>query len=106
MPKYLIVASLNVDGVKGVLDKGGVARRDAITKLIADAGGTLESFYFAFGEEDVYATVDLPNNETVAAIAMNVAASGSVSCKTVVLLTPEEVDRAAAVNVDYRPPGS
>ena len=46
MPKYLIVASLNVEGVKGVLDKGGVARRDAISKLIADAGGTLESFYF------------------------------------------------------------
>ena len=50
--------------------------------------------------------MDLPNNETVAAIAMNVAASGSVSCKTVVLLTPEEIDRAAAVTVDYRPPGS
>ena len=106
MPKYLIVASYNAEGIKGVLDKGGVARRDAVSKLIADAGGTLESFHFAFGDEDAYVIADLPNNETVAGIAMNVAASGVVTCKTVVLLTPEEVDKAAGVSVDYRKPGS
>ncbi|MET1001817.1 MAG: GYD domain-containing protein [Acidimicrobiia bacterium] len=106
MPKYLIVASYNTEGIKGVLDKGGVARRDAVSKLITDAGGSLESFHFAFGDEDAYVIVDLPNNETVAAIAMTVAASGAVTCKTVVLLTPEEIDRAAGVAVDYRPPGS
>jgi hypothetical protein len=35
-----------------------------------------------------------------------VAAAGAVTVKTVVLLTPEEIDQAAAKTVSYSPPGS
>ena len=105
MAKYLIIASYTADGMKGIVDKGGTARRDAVEKLAADAGGTVESFYFGFGEGDAYVTIDLPDNVSAAAVAMTVGASGLVSCRTVVLLTPEEVDRAADTKVTYRPPG-
>jgi hypothetical protein len=37
---------------------------------------------------------------------MRVGAAGAASCTTTVLLTPEEIDRAAEVKVTYRPPGS
>jgi uncharacterized protein with GYD domain len=104
--KYLIIASYNADGMKGVIDKGGTARREAVEKLLADLGGTVESFYFAFGEGDAYVTIDLPDNISAAAAAMSVGASGKVSCRTVVLLTPEDVDRAAQTKVAYRAPGS
>jgi len=106
MAKYLIVASYTADGIKGVIDKGGTARREAVEKLMADLGGTVESFYFGFGDADAYVTVDVPDNISAAAAAMSVGASGLVSCRTVVLLTPEEVDRAAQTKVNYRPPGS
>jgi uncharacterized protein with GYD domain len=106
MAKYLIVASYTADGIKGVIDKGGTARREAVEKLMADLGGTVESFYFGFGDADAYVTVDMPDNISAAAAAMSVGASGLVSCRTVVLLTPEEVDRAAQTKVNYRPPGS
>jgi len=106
VPKFLIVARYTADGMKGVVSKGGVARREAIAKMLRDAGGTLESFYFAFGEEDVYAVADLPDTATAAAVGMQVAASGMVTAKTVVLLTPEEVDAATRVGLIYRPPGS
>ena len=106
MAKYLIVASYNAEGIKGVIDKGGTARREAVEKLLADLGGTVESFYFAFGEGDAYVTIDLPDNVSAAAAAMSVGASGLVSCKTVVLLTPEEIDRAAQTKVSYRAPGT
>ena len=60
MPKYLWQASYNSDGVRGVLSDGGTGRREAIEQLVAAAGGKLEAFYFAFGEDDVYVIADLP----------------------------------------------
>ena len=105
MPKYLITASYTTEGVKGVASKGGTARRDAIEHLFEATGGKLETFYFAFGESDAYVIGDLPSNETAAAIALTVNQSGGATVKTVVLLTPEEVDAAAKASVDYTPPG-
>jgi uncharacterized protein with GYD domain len=105
MAKYLVTASYTADGMKGVADKGGTARREAVEKLLADLGGTVESFYFAFGEADAYIIVDLPDNASAAAIGITVGATGMVSTNTVVLLTPEEIDRAAQTKVNYRPPG-
>jgi len=106
MPKYLIVAKYTSPGVKGIVAKGGTARREAVEKLVAAMGGRLESFYFGFGDADAYVTVDLPDNTSAAAAALAVGASGMVGISTVVLLTPEEIDRAAATSVDYSPPGS
>jgi uncharacterized protein with GYD domain len=106
MPKYLIEASYTVEGVKGIQSAGGSSRRDAIAKLAESSGGKLESFYFAFGDRDVYTIVDLPDNESATAVALAVNASGAVTIRTTVLVTPEEVDAAARRSVDYRPPGS
>ena len=68
-------------------------------------GGTLEAFYYAFGEDDVFAIVDLPDNVSTAAFALTVNRSGAVTVKTTVLLTPEEVDQVTKKSIDYRPPG-
>ena len=106
MAKYLIIASYTAEGMKGVISKGGTDRLDAVSKAVADLGGQVDSFYFAFGEDDAYVVVDLPDNTAAAAIGMAVGASGTVRTKTVVLLTPEEIDRAAKTQVGYRPPGS
>jgi uncharacterized protein with GYD domain len=106
MPKYLIEASYTVEGVKGVQSAGGSSRRDAIAALAESAGGQLESFYFAFGERDVYTVVDLPDNESATAVALTVNASGAVTVRTTVLVTPEEVDAAAKRSVEYRAPGA
>jgi uncharacterized protein with GYD domain len=106
MAKYLITASYTAEGIKGLISKGGTARRDAVAKTVADLGGQVESFYFAFGDDDAYVTVELPENVSAAAIGMAVGASGMVRTKTVVLLTPEEIDRAAQTQLAYRPPGS
>jgi uncharacterized protein with GYD domain len=106
MPKYLWQASYNSDGVKGVVKEGGTGRRQAIENLVTGAGGTVEAFYFSFGDDDVVVIADLPDAETATAIALTVNSGGLVSLKTSVLLTPEEVDAAAKKSVDYRPPGA
>jgi uncharacterized protein with GYD domain len=106
MPKYLIEASYTLQGVKGVQSEGGSGRRDAIATLAESAGGRLVCFYFAFGDHDVFTIVELPDNQSAAAVALAVNASGAVSIRTTVLIEPEEVDAAAQRSVDYRPPGS
>ncbi len=106
MPKFLFEASYTQDGVKGVQRAGGSSRRDAIAAMTKEMGGTLEAFYFAFGEVDAYVIVDVPDNEVATAVALAVNASGGATVKTVVLATPEEVDAAAQRSVNYRPPGS
>jgi uncharacterized protein with GYD domain len=68
-------------------------------------GGTLEAFYFAFGDDDFYLVADVPDNESASAASLVTNASGAVKVKTVVLLTPEEVDRTVKKTVEYRPPG-
>lgn len=106
MAKYLVKASYNVEGVKGVVKEGGQARVDAVRTAIEGVGGTMESFYFAFGDTDAYVTADLPDNATAAALAAAVVSSGRIGrYETVTLLTAAEVDAAATKVVNYRAPG-
>jgi uncharacterized protein with GYD domain len=105
MPKFLIQASYTLEGVKGLRSAGGSSRRDAVAHALESAGGSLEHFYFAFGEHDAYVVADLPDAQAAAAVALTVNAAGGATTKTALLLTPEEVDAAAQRSIDYRPPG-
>lgn len=106
MAKFLVKASYTADGAKGVQASGGTSRRDAVARMAEGLGGSLESFYFAFGDTDAYVVLDLPDNQTAAAASIAVNTAGGASSEVVVLLTPEDVDAAARLSVDYRPPGS
>jgi uncharacterized protein with GYD domain len=105
MPKYLVQASYIGDGVEGLRQEGGSARRAAVEKACASVGGRLDAFFYAFGDTDVVTIMDLPDNTTAAGVALLVAASGKVDVKTTVLLTPEELDAAVKIGGAYRPPG-
>jgi uncharacterized protein with GYD domain len=106
MAKYLWQVSYTPQGAQGLQKEGGSARRAAVKRLVEQAGGKLESFYFALGESDVYVIADLPDAKTAAAVSLAVNAAGAAQLRTVVLLTPEEMDASAKQAVDYRPPGA
>ncbi len=105
MAKYMFMASYTTHGTKGLKKDGGTGRKEQIDKMIRGLGGTLDSLYYAFGDHDVFGIVDLPDHETATAVSLTVNATGAVQVKTVVLLTPEQVDEAARKSVSYRPPG-
>jgi uncharacterized protein with GYD domain len=106
MARYLFQGSYSTEGIKGVLKDGGTGRRAAVEAALKSLGGKLESFYFAFGETDVYVVVDGIDNAAAAAFSMGVASTGSLSrVKTTVLLTPEEIDQAGKKTMSYRAPG-
>jgi len=105
MPKYLWKASYTTAGVKGVASEGGSSRRAAVQTAAESVGGTLEGFYFSFGEADVWVLADLPDDEAALAISMAVNGTGAVGLQTIPLIEPETVDAAAKREVNFRPAG-
>ena len=105
MPKYLYQANYTPAGMQGLLQEGGTSRRRVFEDVAKEQGGTLESFYYAFGGPDLYMVFDLPDATTAAAISLVITAGGALSISTVQLITPEEIDAAANKTVTYRPPG-
>ncbi len=105
MPKYLLHGSYTEEGLKGLLKEGGTKRVEATKQAIESLGGKLEAYYYAFGENDYYLIVDQPESVNVIAGTLIANATGTVKLKTTVLITPEEVDQAVKITMDWRPPG-
>ena len=106
MAHYLVQGTYTAEGAKGLLAKGGTARRTAIEEMVKGLGGSLEAYYWAFGDTDFYCIAELPDTASAAAIGLTVSASGAVRVRTTVLLTAEDIDQAMTRKVGYRPPGS
>ena len=105
MSKYLVQANYAGEGLKGLLKEGGSSRRAAVETLFESVGGKVESFYYAFGDTDLFVIADLPDNVTAAALSLIVNASGTATAKITVLLTAEEIDAASQKNATSRPAG-
>ena len=107
MPHYLIQASYAPEAL-AALTKNPTNRLEMVEGLLKSVGGRLEAGYFSFGDYDVTLIVELPDNETAAAVAIGTASKGAIkNFKTTPLLTAEEAVAAMqkAGQVDYQPPG-
>lgn len=105
MAKYLVKCSYTAEGTKGLLKEGGTSRKAIVEEMAQRLDGRLETFYYALGDADVYAIVDVPDVTSAVAVSLIVNASGAVTLSTTPLLTPEEIDQACKRSIDYRPPG-
>ena len=106
MPKYLFQASYTQEGLGGLMNDGATGRKEMAEDLVTSLGGSIEAFYYAFGDSDLYVIADLPDDASAAAASVAVGASGTASIKTTVLVTPETIDEAVKKSVGYAPPGS
>ena len=107
MPHYLVQASYSTE-TWAQMAKEPDDRETEVRALVEGVGGKLEAFYFAFGEVDVYAIAELPDNVTAGAIAIAVTSTGAMrSFSTVPLVTPAEAMQAMAKagKVIYDRPG-
>ena len=104
MAKYMFQASYTLNGVNGLLEVGGSHRAEVVKGLIGSVGGTLEAFYYAFGDDDIYIIAELPDDAAAAALSLKVFAAGSATVKTTVLLDPTVIDEAREREVSYSPP--
>ena len=106
MPKYLVKATYSAEGTRGLIKDGGSGRQRAVKGLIESVGGSLEVFYYSFGEEDLIWICDLPTNSDAVAMSLAVNAARGAQVQMTQLLTVEDVDQAVTKAVEYRPPNT
>lgn len=83
-------------------------RRNAARAYIEKVGGKLHGFWYAFGKHDGHVLYESPDNVSMAAAVLAIAAGGAVhSVETTVLMSVEEMLEALkkARSIQYRPPG-
>ena len=84
-------------------------RRDAARAYAEQVGGSLLGFWYGFGEYDGYAIYEVPDNASMAGLAVAIAAGGALaSVETTVLLSVEETLEGLAKGkaIAYRKPGA
>ena len=108
MPYYLLQAGYTGDAWR---TQTGSPQNiiDRLTPTVDNLGGTIESVFYAFGEYDVVAIVQFPDNASAGAFSIAAAAGGATSAiKTTPLMTIDEgmeMMRKAG-GAGYRPPSA
>ncbi len=102
MAYYLIQASYTAQSVAAMI-KSPQDRAAAVQPMIERAGGKLHGLWFAFGEFDIVAIAEMPDNVSATAISMAIGASGGMaSYRSTPLMTSSEaveaMKKAAAVS--------
>lgn len=107
MPLYMYQAAYTSDAWKTQIENPQ-NRLEQVRPAVEAVGGRIVNLYYAFGEYDVVAIIEAPDNVSMSALALAVAGGGAMKeGKTTVLMTPEEGLEAMrrAGGTGYRPPG-
>jgi uncharacterized protein with GYD domain len=88
MPTYISLIRYTQQGLASVKD--GPARLDAAKEAYRKAGGELKAFYLTMGEYDMVAVAEMPNDETVARMALALGAAGNIRSQTFRAFTEPE----------------
>jgi uncharacterized protein with GYD domain len=108
MPLYLYQGAYTSQSWAAQL-KNPQNRIESIGRQACEAvGGKFVGGWYSFGEFDIVLVADVPNNESMAAIALAVTAGGAIKAgKTIPLMTGvqavEAMKKAADVAKVYRP---
>ena len=82
---------------------------DRIRGSVEELGGNIAGIWYAFGEYDLFIILEMPDNVSMAALAIAFAAGGAVSTAKTTVLMPLEDGLAAmskAAASGYRPPNN
>jgi uncharacterized protein with GYD domain len=105
---YLYEISYTADGWAKLL-ANPVNRLDAVRPVIAAAGGSVVSAYYAFGDADIILIAEMPDDVSAASLSLAFTAGGAVSSlKTTVLMSfadgIEAIKKAGVLSGKYKPP--
>ena len=107
MSFYLFQGRYTTASLKAMVDEPQ-DREAAARELIEAVGGNLHHLFFCFGSDDVMALIEAPNDTAMAACALAVGASGSMSggATTKLMTSAEAMEAMAAAkqaSASYRP---
>jgi len=106
MPSYMTQVSYTAEAWRTLVEHPQ-NRIDAVRPVVESLGGSMLHGWLSFGDYDLVAIVDLPDNVSAAAFSLAAMAGGSVKTfKTTPLLSVEEGVEAMkkAGGAGYRPP--
>ena len=106
MPHYMLQVAYTPEAWAAQI-KSPQDRVQAIRPAVEKLGGKVEGAWYSFGEYDIMALLEMPDNVSAAAFAVAAAAGGAVkSVKTTPLMTVQEGIEALrkAGGAGYRPP--
>lgn len=106
MPYYLIQTAYTSESWNKMI-KNPQDRVEAVRPAIEGLGGRIDAGYVSFGEYDVTAIVEFPDNVSAAAFSISAAATGGLKAfKTTPLMTTAEAQQAMqkAGGSAYEPP--
>ncbi|MBI78889.1 MAG: GYD domain protein [Gammaproteobacteria bacterium] len=86
MAKYMVQGSYTNEGLTSLLKDDGVKRRKVVVNSVSELGGTLESYYFAFGENGFYLIADMPDNLSVTSLSLFSNSTGMINTSVIVLI--------------------
>ena len=108
MPLYLYQAAYTPESWAAQM-QNPQNRVEAVGRQVCEAvGGKLVGGWLCFGEYDLVIIADVPNNESMAGVALAVGAGGAIKAsKTTVLMTGQEgveaLEKAKVVAGHYKP---
>ena len=103
MPIYITQGRYTREAIKGMIVRPE-DRADAVSRLLAKAGGRLLGYFVAFGEYAFMVISELPNDVQAAAVFLAAGSSGGITdLKTTVALTAIEAKGAFAAAGDLAP---
>ena len=108
MPKYAFLFSLKQETIAGMMQRPG-DRAAAVRETAEAAGGSIEAYYWMFGQYDGMIIADLPDSKSAAAVSVAVVSSGALAdLETHELFDAKEVTGILeqAKDVTYGPPGA
>jgi uncharacterized protein with GYD domain len=108
MAKYLTLFGFTSETITGFVanpsDRSAVVRR-----LVESVGGSLECYYWMFGQHDGMAIVEMPDSHTNAAATLAIISSGAFThFETHELMEADDLATIAerAREIAYQPPGA
>jgi uncharacterized protein with GYD domain len=103
MPIFITQGCYTREAVKGMITKPE-DRADAVSRLLAKAGGRLIGYYLTFGEYDFLSIAELPSDTQAAAVLLAAASGGGVTgLRTTVAMTSVEAKGVFAAASDLAP---
>jgi uncharacterized protein with GYD domain len=106
MPHYLVQTAYTPDSWATMV-MNPQNRAEAVRPAVEGLGGKIVGAWLSFGEYDLVAVCEFPDNVTAAAFSISVAGAGSVKAfKTTPLMTMDEAVAALskAGSSSYSPP--
>lgn len=94
MPTYITLIRFTQEGIQNI--KESPTRLDGVKQLFESMGAKIKEFYLVTGEYDMVMIGEVPDDETVAKLALTIGSTGAVRSVTLRAFTEAEYRKIIA----------